>query len=552
MADSSTDELIKIGDGLFSKAAPWNMMAQDICENFYPARADYTAWADISTDYASYIMDGSPIVGLETLANTIPAMLRQGEWFQVGSGDEDRDKQPDVARALNWATQRMRGVINDKRSNWRPATIEADHDWCSVGQSVLSLQENPERTNFQFHAHHPRDCAWLVDGTGQTVTMFRKLRMSARNILRRIDQGSWNGTVKQDVRDAAKMDPGREFNLYHVLMQTDELFAADHRAQVEVGHPYVSLYIDCEHRTMLHKGGVPVFNYITPGFRRLSGHSRGYSPVTFNAIGDARMLQSLALIILEQGEKAVDPPMVASGEVFNGSDINLYSGGTTFVDLGERNLKDVMTTVQTAEGLRLGVDLKQDVRALIAESLLLNKLTLPSVREMRELEVAVRTEEFRRAALPFFTPIEAEYHEKILALTFDMMSVRGMFPEGLFPAALRETDVHFTFQSPLNEAEGRKTVESYLTGLSLLEAAAPLDDKIGNVVQIRDAVVGALHGAGFDPNWIKTDEEREAADAEAEEMQQLQQGAQIAQGGAQVVNELANARLAVAQAEGVA
>ena len=92
-------------------------------------------------------------------------------------------------------------------------------------------------------------------------------------------------------------------------------------------------------------------------------------------------------------------------------DQNLYSGGFTYVDLPEgRALQDVMTTINTSQGLQQGMELKQDIRALISDAFLLNKLYLPSARDMRELEVAVRTEEFRRAALPFFTPIETEYH----------------------------------------------------------------------------------------------------------------------------------------------
>jgi hypothetical protein len=67
---------------------------------------------------------------------------------------------------------------------------------------------------------------------------------------------------------------------------------------------------------------------------------------------------------------------------------------------------------------------------------MINKLTMPSVREMREVEVMARIEEFRRAALPFFTPIEQEYHTQVLGLLFDMMQAREMFPPGMFPQEL--------------------------------------------------------------------------------------------------------------------
>jgi hypothetical protein len=65
--------------------------------------------------------------------------------------------------------------------------------------------------------------------------------------------------------------------------------------------------------------------------------------------------------------------------------------------------------------------MRQDVRNMIAESFLINKLMLPNAREMTAFETQARLDEYRRAALPFFGPIESEYHLKLLEVTFDMM-----------------------------------------------------------------------------------------------------------------------------------
>jgi hypothetical protein len=397
---------------------------------------------------------------------------------------------------------------------------------------------------------------WLTDELGRPVSIFRKFRDTARNIVRAHEEGRYNGVLAPALREAAKTSPSQKFSLMHVIMPASDLYAGDALQQRRVGgpwrHRYVNCYIDCEHRTYLHEASLPMLNFVAPCYRRLSHQRRGFSPATFNAIGDARMLQSMALVILEQGEKAVDPPIVAHGDIFR-NDMNLFAGGTTFADLGDKSLRDVMTTVQTSEGVRLGVDLKADVRALIAESLLINKLTLPSVREMRELEVAARMDEFRRAALPFFTPLEQEYHTQVLGLLFDMMQWRGAFPPGLFPAELRKVEeAKFTFTSPLNEAEGRKAVEAYFNGIQIISAGKEVDETVGNLIKMRDAAVLALEGAGLDPEVIKTEDERELADQQAKAQTDLTSAAKMGQVGAGVVADLANARLMSAQADAVA
>jgi hypothetical protein len=75
------------------------------------------------------------------------------------------------------------------------------------------------------------------------------------------------------------------------------------------------------------------------------------------------MLQAMALTIIEQAEKAVDPPMAMSFEAFQ-RDISLMSGGVTFADLGESgDIRKAMQVIETSNNFSIGLDLKQDVRA---------------------------------------------------------------------------------------------------------------------------------------------------------------------------------------------
>lgn len=552
MSDSRADELIRIGDRLFNKLSGYFQVCQEVTENFYPMRADYLGFTDPYTNFASYVQDGYPVIWTEQLASAIPAMLRQGQWFTVGSGDASLDERPNVSRALRRATSLMRQQIYARNSNWDHATLEADRDWITAGQPVLSIQENRERTQFVFRAYHPKNVAWLCDDLGRPIAYWIRLTMTARNMVKAKDWGRFNGTISPEVTEAAKLTPDREFPIYQVLIPTGELYAADHKEQRRVGNRFVSCYIDRTHRTYMHEGSMPVMNIVAPAYRRLSGHTRGYSPACWNGLADARMLQAMALTIIEQAEKAVDPPLAMSFEAFQ-RDISLMSGGVTFADLGESgDIRKAMQVIETSNNFSIGLDLKQDVRAAIAESLMINKLTLPSVREMREVEVMARIEEFRRAALPFFTPIEHEYHTQVLGLLFDMMQAREMFPPGMFPQELAQTEeVKFTFSSPLNEADGRKQVEAFMTGIQLTAQATEVDQTVANLWDVRAELTRALGGAGIAPENIKTDDELAEANAKAEAEKNFTQAAQLGQQGAGVIADLSNASLAAAQAEAV-
>lgn len=550
IGNTDLESILSISQTLFTEKRAWDEWCQEICEIYYPIRATYTTKRSIGYDFASGVMDSTTINVREELGNAISSMLRQGKWFEIGTGDEDRDHDIDNARSLERATALFRAILRDRRSGFDVATKEADHDWVSVGQPLLSVNENRERNFVHIRAWHPSSAAWLTDTTGRTMTLHRKFTMKAHEILRYAKSGRWTN-IAPEIEAAALNSPSKDFNLLHVMMQADEIYGSDGAKMRELrGKKYLSLYIDTDHKVVLQEGGEPLFGYVTPAWRRLSGMSYGFSPSAINALPDSRMLQSLSRIILEQGEKSIDPPMVGDVESFT-RDQNLYAGGFTYVDLPEgRSLQDVMTTVDTGRGLQIGIELKQDVRALITDAFLLNKLYLPSMRDMRELEVAVRTDEFRRAALPFFTPIESEYHTALLDETFNRCMLMGLIDPAMFPEDLHGSDLHFTFNSPLNEAEGKKLVESYNLAVQTIAAGSQVDQTVGNLFNMRRATLDAVRGGGAPAQWLLSPKEIKQKDAEASQTKALEQAAMIANAGAGTLTNVAQATQA-AQAAGL-
>lgn len=548
MADSRAQELIRIGSGAFSKASGWNSLCQELAEQFYPLRSDFTQQFTLGTDFATNVMDGFTINSRETLGNAIDSMLRQGDWFEISTGDERRDKRAVNALALSRATSLYRRIIRDPRTNFQNATKEADHDWVTFGNPVLSWEVGPTRDHIVTRAWHPKLVAWLVNEVGRIDTVFRRCNMSARTIAKKFKTGSWRGTLHDEVKRSAEHEPEREFPIMHILMPTEDVYGWHAGDMRRIRHQFVSLYIDETNQEVLNDLGTPVFLYTIPRYRTVSNFSRGFSPVAINSLPDGRMLQAMARVIIEQGEKAVDPPMVGDQNVFR-NDVNLYAGGFTSVDLGEnRDIREVMQTVDTSGGIATGLQLKQDVRALIAESWLLNKLFLPNVREMRELEVAVRTEEFRRAALPFFNPIDSEYNGPHLSTGFELAVHMGYIPADIFPEELQGAEVTWNFQSPLKEAEGQKVVAAFNTSVQIIAAGSQAEPGLAKQFNIAEAAIDAVRGAGAKPEWIKPEKERQAAKAQDEESQNIQRAAGLLSQGAMAATDVSSAKMAVESA----
>ncbi|MFK4060736.1 portal protein [Brucella anthropi] len=542
--DSRARELCSIGKGLFTKKEPWDSLCQDLAENFYPMRADFTSSLSLGDDFQLDTMDSYPLQARETLGNMPNAMLRQGDWFKVQTGIEDIDEDPEVSRWLEHATVNLRRLVYDRRANFTAATIEADHDWVAFGNPVISVEESPTRNHLFFRAWHPRDCAWMVNDVAKIDHLQRKMKKSARNLVAR-----FGDKVHPDIKRANEKDPTQDFNVRHIVLPMEELYGDDKAKRRKYkDKPFLSLYIDVDHETYLGEAGLPVFNYIVPRWRTLTSVLQGFSPASINSLADARMLQRLSMIILESGEKAVDPATIAKGEIFRDA-VNLYAGGMTYVDLqDDEKLSDVFQTIQTGQGLGIGLEIKQDVRQLIAEAFLLNKLFLPDTRAMTAYETSQRMEEFRRSALPFFGPIEAEYHLPLLDASFQLAINNRMFDMQDMPDMLQEREVTFNFTSPLNTAEGRANVAAFQESVQILAGASRFDNSIPSTMNFKQMTKDAVRGTGAKPDWFADEAVQASAEDQANQATQLQEAAAALREGAGVAQDVAGASVALQQA----
>lgn len=540
--DTRAKELVSIGEKLFQKKEQWNSLCQEISEHFYPMRSDFTQTFTLGTDFSVDLMESYPVQARETLGNTIGALLRQGDWFAVKTGYDEIDEDPANARWLEYATNHFRRLVYDRRANFVRATNEADHDWVAFGNPVLSVEESPDRMHFLFKTWHPKECAWMVNSVGKIDHNQRNMPMTARNMTMR---KAWAKNLHPDITSAAKTDPTKEFKVRHIVLPFEEIYGDDKAKRRQYkDNPFCSLYIDCDHEVVLGEGPLPVFNYVIPRWRTVSNFPQAFSPATINALPDGRMLQSLARILLEQGEKAVDAPMFAKGEIFRDA-VNRYAGGMTYVDLeSDEKIQDAIFTEQASAGLGFGMEMKQDVRNLIAEAFLLNKINLPP-QQKTAFETQARLEEYRRAILPFTGPIESEYHLPLLDIGFQMAVRNNAFKIDEMPKALSDADVTFTFEGPLNTAEGRQNVQAYQETLQMVAAGANIDKSITTLIDWKKATKDAVRGTQAPADWFNDEEVQEGEEKAANEVDGLVQAAEMLKGGADVGRSVADASVAL-------
>lgn len=542
--DPCTLQLITQGNGLFSVRMPVVSLWQEQADNFYPERADFTVSRNLGRDFAANLSTSYPIIVRRDLANAFSSMLRPKgkDWFYMAIESEDLNANTNGQRWLEWATGVQRRAMYDRDAQFVRATKEGDNDFAAFGQCVLSVEMNMNNMSLLYRCWHLRDVVWREDAYGRIVEIHRNWKPMAAEMAR-----LFKGKTHPKLQETISKEPHKQIACRHIIVPSD-LYAAMGGKTYDT--PFVSVHIDLEHQHVMEEVGVYDEYYIIPRWQTVSGSQYAFSPATVAGLADARLIQSMTLTLLEAGEKAVNPPMVAVEGAIR-SDVNIFAGGVTWVDpeYDERTGGGLRPMNADRSALPFGYEMHDRVMLKLTEAFYLNKLTLPPAgdADMTAYEAGERVNEYIRQALPLFEPMEMDYNGAVCERTFNLLLRNGAFGSPYdMPEELQGKEVQFRFVSPFSEASERVTAQKFIETKNILLEAVALDPTVAGMVNAREALREVLRGVA-PAKWLRTDEEMAAIDAQAAEDQQTQKLLQTMNDGAVVAKNLGDASTALNQ-----
>jgi hypothetical protein len=541
--DRKAKEILDLGNTLFKKKEGLDSLNQEIACEFCPDLATFTGdEPDPHKSAVGDMMDSTPVMISREVCNQVAAQLRPQDqfWFKSTTLDDYQDADEANAQGLEYLTRTTwRGIYNPK-SQMIAATKEADRFYVNFGQAVLSVNEAPgTRDHLFFKNFHIKDCVWLENDIGKIDHLHRRERMTARAMKRR-----WGGTeynLHPSVVEAARKEPDREFEVRVVTMPADEyddftMDAGRSRGKRNEKLPFVICYIDVENGNVIRDSGIVTFNYVVPRWHRFTGSQYAFSPASLTALPDARMAQMLAQILLDAGEKAVEPPLVGKQEAVIG-DPSLMAGAITWIDVEhDGKLSEALEVVKLDADMRVGFELRKDVRDMVARAFFLDKLALPETGDRTTaFEIARRLEMHARNLVPLFEPMQIEYNTALLDVSFAFLDNMKKIDWGMVPEKLGGSDFAWAFESPIQQARYRIMVEQFRDTMQVVAAAKEMG-YMASPVKIDIAVRDAVRGIGGPATWRKTVEEQ---NEEAEENQAKLEAAE-AMGAAEQMGAIAN------------
>lgn len=549
MAENNAKELLKRSGKLFEKKAPIDSLNQEIATYFYPERASFTQTISWGEEFASNLFDGSPAMMCRDLGNAFSSYLRpRGQpWFKHDLEDEGLKQAAGVAEQLEETTKVHRYQLYTAKAQFVRATKETDRDYAAFGNGVLSSEPRDDMKGLRFRNHHLANCAWAENADGEVDTLFRDMMMSARQIEQRWPKAPLHDSIKR----ACDIEPDKEFKIRHAMLPIRD-YEYETKPRGVKGAEFASVYIDSSNEKLVSEAHSFEFRYIVPRWQTISGSPYAVSPAAIIAMPDARMIQTLARIIMEAGEKTVDPPIKATEKAVRG-EVNLYASGITWIDrdYDERLGAAIEPILPGNQNPGLGVDLLVRTGLALKEAWYLNKLTLPQQGDKTAYETSILVEEFIRTALPLFEPIETTYNLPFLALSFKQLLRLGAFPRmDQRTAEYLKENLTFAFANPLQDAIEKKKVYQFQTTVGIVQAAVMLDPGASADFDARTAARDATHGSGAPAKWQRDQKEADEMVAEQAQAAEINQAAQTVGNVGAAAEQAGKGGVAVDQALG--
>jgi hypothetical protein len=249
---------------------------------------------------------------------------------------------------------------------------------------------------------------------------------------------------------------------------------------------------------------------------------------------------------VEAGEKAVEPPILATHEAVHGG-INIGAAQVTWLDktYDERNGESVRA-LELGTHPEFGENLRQGVTSNLNAGWFLNKLFMPQNYDKTAYEAQRLHDEFLRSVLPIIEPAEAERNgnhlELVLQKTIDMGLWGDMEKE--MPKELRGKQIDFAYDNPIQDARKQEATFAYKAAAEVNAIAAQTSPKVlaafNGEVAYRDAIMGVAPAT-----WLLSEDEAAEAMAEAEQEQTMTEAAgeaaQVAETAAKVMPKMQEA-----------
>jgi hypothetical protein len=521
---------------------------------------DSDAIRTILADQERLAGERAPYEGLWREIDQVVDPFGSGAWSKTTGVNRDVERLFDTTAidGLDRFTAAIAGVTIPRNQRWHGLRfadaelmkLEPVRLWCEVATDRLFEARYAPTAGFEIQAHedirqegkYGTAPLWVDQARGRGM-FYKSLHLSEvfidENYYGRVDKvhRAFELTLRQaidqfglenlsDKLQAKARDPrthGERFEFLHIVRPN----GAHTPGQLgPAGKPIESVYLEVDQKHLIQRGGY--YSMPIPVSRHITGprDKYGRSPA-MKVLATAKGLQAMARIILDAGNRAVDPPLLMTEDITR---IVTKPGGANPGGLDEMG-RPMIQALQTGGSVPIGLELQAAERAVVKQSFLeefFRLLSDPSDR-MTATQVMETLQKEGVLIAPFAGRRETEKMAPIVNRELDIQLRAGWIPP--LPDEVKEAGAWpmLNMTNPLARMARAEEVSGFtrLTEIAVQVAGAGHQEVL-DVINFDQGIRDAADVLGVRPSHINSPEALAAKRAERDQAAAEQQAAQVA------------------------
>lgn len=510
---------------------------QEIAERVLPRQRDFGQsrreglYSQGGGKVGEKVFDSTAPLALERFAAAIEQMItpRTQRWHELSSGPRDGgDPSTDDAelkRYLYDATTTLFRARYAPQANFASQAHETYTSLGAFGNGAIFVDDMIGR-GLRYRSIPFAELYFAENFQGMVDTVHRRFEMTARQWMQR-----FGDETPEAIQRAAETEPHRRFELVHCVQPRED---ADWSRMDYRGMTYASYYVSFEGRKVMAEGGYRAFRYAVARYVTAPREVYGRGPA-MTVLADIKGVNEQQKTLLRTGQMIADPPLLLSEEGAL-SGFKLKPGGLNYGAIGFGG-EELVKPLQIGANLPITLEMINQTRGVINDAFLVSLFQiLVDTPQMTATEAMLRAQEKGALLAPTMGRLQSELLGPMIQAEIDILAQAGVIPPPPDSAGdAQGLTTHIEYTSPLARAQKADEGVAILRSLEDAAALAQYDPTTPKMIKGPEALRRLWEIRGAPPNLLRSAKEMEeiaAAEAQAQQLQQLLQGAQAAGGAA--------------------
>ena len=536
---SRADYLIRRYDRFKGERGNFESYWQSLHDYFYIEAADVSAVSSPGSELKSaYLYDSTTLSAADVLASGFMNYLTPptSKWSRLVHKDYKMREDKKISDFLEDVTDEVHYVLN--RSNFYDQMFPTYKSSGVYGTSIVLVEEDLE-DGVRLYSIPLKQCVIIEDGNGRVREYFIEFEYTAEQAATRWGIEKLHPKLKQELTKEKETNKKHLFLLYIAPRNRREV-----QKENKENMPFEATWIDHENKTIIDEGGYNESPAMTHRFDKRPFIPWGYSP-GMKALPFARMLNAIAKTNLRALMKRTDPPIALPDNAFI-MPFNQNPKGINYYNKAKMEGKDIFAFGNYGDPQAGALALEyyaNQVKEIMFNDVFLafNQIT----KQMNNPEVYERIAEKMTLLGPSVGRYISELLHPIIIRVVGILARQGRLPE-----APRGFDIDYEIDtvSQLAQAQKRSELNALTSGLSLAGQIAQFDPSVLDNISPDRTVKEAWSIIGAPTQVLRSDDEvsaiREAraeVAAQQQEMNMIQQGAEVVEKGSKVDMNLSKA-----------